>query len=407
MCRKIVVLIMLLSGMSALAGCSIEDTTATSGQTTSAPSLTPSVPINTFDAPHGPLPQVQFNGGRVMSNPRFMAITFPADSFAPSINMFMSKFASSPQWTAMTSEYGVNAASVAAPVQLTEGAPGTIDDTQIQTWLSAKFNTVSRPLGAPDTNTIYIINYPPTTSITASGQASCSDFDGYHSEFTDPASGTAIVYAVIANCSGYTINDQTSTMSHELVEAVTDPDNNPAYYGVAQDFAVWNTVSYGSEVGDMCQDYNNSYFVPSNIGFQIQRSWSNAAAAAGNDPCVPAATGQTYVNASPGVSDSITYNDNGQSTTGTGISIPVGQSRVIELDLFSSAQTAAWKVSASEFSSSGHLGFSFNTTTGTNGSKIYLTVTVHSKDTTFNAEPFWVISTLNGVSHYWPVIVGN
>jgi hypothetical protein len=42
---------------------------------------------------------------------------------------------------------------------------------------------------------------------------------------------------------------------------------------------------YASEVGDLCIGAN---WVES--GFQFQRSWSNSAAAAGGDPCVPAIT---------------------------------------------------------------------------------------------------------------------
>ncbi|MBI3558510.1 MAG: hypothetical protein HY074_19745 [Deltaproteobacteria bacterium] len=401
-----------LGAMVTLSGCggdSVDTANTDSGAqapTASSP-IVPIIPINTFDAPHAALPLVKFSGGRVMANPSFMAISFPASTFASSIETFLSKFAASASWTAMTSEYGVSSARAATPVRLLEAAPATIDDSQIQSWLSARLNSVSRPLGAADSNTIYVLNYPQSTTVAASGQKSCVDFDGYHSEFSDPVTGTAIVYAVIANCSGYTVNDQTATISHELVEAATDPDYNPAYYTVDQENWVWNTVSYGSEVGDLCQDYADSYFVPSDVGFRIQASWSNAQAAAGNNPCVPASA-DPYFNAAPALSDTVTYQDNGQSTTSKGISIPVGHSRVIELDLFSSAQTAAWQLSASEFGgSSGHLSFGFSSASGVNGDKVLLTITVHSINTTFQAEPFWIKSTLNGVTHYWPVVVGN
>jgi hypothetical protein len=291
-------------------------------------------------------------------------------------------------------------------------APSQIDDSDIQSFLASKFSDPSRPLGNPDNQTIYVLNYPVSTSITAFGSTSCSDFDGYHSSFQDPSSGTTIIYAVIARCAGYTINDQTETMSHELVEAATDPDADfGAYYGLPDEFAIWNTLSYGDETSDLCQVYSASYYTPSSIGFSIQKSWSNAAAAAGQNPCVPAIAGKDYYNARPILSDSVSYTDpqmGNRTTTTTGVSIPVGQSRTIELDLMGTNPGLTFSLSAAEPSGASHLSFSFDKSTGVVGDKIKLTITVHSKNHDYgSAEPFWIISTSGGVSYYWPVVVGN
>jgi hypothetical protein len=122
---------------------------------------------------------------------------------------------------------------------------------------------------------------------------------------------------------------------------------------------------------------------------------------------VPAPSGQVYFNAAPVLNDTVTYNDSGTQTRGAGVSIPVGQSRTIELDLYSTAATGPWQLSAFEDGNGTDLSFSFSQTTGVNGDKVRLTITVNKKNTTYNAEPFWIQSTLNGVSYYWPVIIGN
>lgn len=347
-------------------------------------------------------------GGAVLNNPVFLSITFASDTMAAQLDTFTSRFAVSNEWTDMTQEYGVGRATALTPAHLPESAPATITDTQIQSWLAAKINSASRPLGNYSNQEIFIIYYPTSTKITASGLTSCTDFNGYHSSFTN--NGNPVYYAVIARCSGATVNDETEVASHEVQEIAVDPDYyNSAYYGLSGDFAVWDTVSYGSETSDLCERYNTSYLVPADIGFSIQRSWSNAAAAAGQNPCVGGAS-SVYYNASPVLSDTVSYVDTSsnqtRSTRGIYLST-VGQSKTIELNLFSTVTTSAWQLSAFEDGGSGSdLSFSFDKTAGVNGDKVNLTVTLNSKNGT-HGEVFWIKSTLNGVSYYWPVIVGN
>ena len=57
----------------------------------------------------------------------------------------------------------------------------------------------------------------------------------------------------------------------------------------------------GGEVGDLCVSYrgDDSY---TESGYVVQRSWSNKAAAASHNPCVPAPdpSSQPYFNVAPG-----------------------------------------------------------------------------------------------------------
>lgn len=354
------------------------------------------------------LPRVVNQGGPVLTHPKFMAVTFSGDSLADSIETFMSRFSVSSEFSAMTSEYGVGSAQSETPVRLSESAPVSIDDSGIQTWLTSKLHDSRHILGIPNSQTVYVLYYPQATSIAAEGGHSCTDFDGYHKSFVDADSGQTILYVVLARCSGGTIQDLTATTSHELVEVATDPDfDDNAFNGVYSDSAIWTTLGDGSEVSDLCQNYDTSYYAPSDLGFKIQRSWSNVAAANGHDPCVPVLPQESYFNAAPILTDSVTYVDSGHTITTRGVRIPVGSSRTIEIELMGDSRASAIAVDAFESGASGNLGFSFSKSSGAVGDRIQLTITVHHKNPTYNAEPFWIETTVHGVSHYWPVVVGN
>jgi len=380
------------------------------------PSATPVV----YPAAHPPMPQVLSNGGIVMNHPRLMSITFQGDSIANSLDNFVQTYAASSELKDMTAEYGVSVPTVANPAHLTETAPTTITDDQIHTWLQTKLHATGQPLGAPDANTLYVLFYPATTTVTFEGLASCQDFGGYHFSFTDSQSGIEIIYAVLPRC-GTDANSVTPAASHEIAEAVTDPVGN-GYFDTSPDFAIWQTFAggLGSETSDMCENYSSSF--PSSttfadMSYSIQRSWSNASAAAGSDPCVSLIPGEVYFNAAPVLSDVVTYTDPDSNTivTTKGVKIPLLQSKTIELDLYSSGPLPAWTLSGSSlsFSSTGaiiqtnNLSFSFSKPSGKNGDKIQVTITAKLQDAQFHAEPFYIKSTYNGTSHIWFGVVGN
>jgi hypothetical protein len=373
----------------------------------------PASPVSFVMAPHSPLPMLINNGGRILKTPKFKMITFQNEAWASPLEAFISTFATSAEFVRMTSEYGVGLAAALPPNRISEIPAASLADADVEKWLSRKLNDPTHPLGIADEEAIYVIAYPEATSITQAGASSCVDFAAYHAEYVDSITAKRISYAVIAHCSGDIVDNATASISHELAEAATDPDNDPAYYGVSGDFAIWETIG-GGESGDLCEYYPSSFIKPIDIGFGIQRTWSNVAAAAGNDPCVPFDNSEVYFNSAPVLNDSITYTDPYIGTANIrtkGVSISIGQSKTVELHLFSNAPTSgAWTVSAEQYcnaASCTDLSFSFDKTTGVNGDVIKMTIKANSKDTTFNAEPFVIKSTLNGQSSYWLGIVGN
>jgi hypothetical protein len=145
---------------------------------------------------------------------------------------------------------------------LTSPTPTTsVQDSAIQQMLQQEI--AAKNLPAPSANSLYFLFLPPGVQVVQGGGASCSDFCGYH----DATSGN-IFYAVMPypgcpGCTGgLTVADAlTSTTSHELCEAITDPVPGQGWYddnnGEIGDICAWKTRILGS--------------------YTIQQEWSNNA----------------------------------------------------------------------------------------------------------------------------------
>ena len=167
------------------------------------------------------------------------------------------------------------------------------------------------------------------------------------------STGTSLVpYAVGCSCPGFDgpnvtdIQERTVAISHELVEATTDPFPGPATaYGQEDDNdIVWTAVS-GGETADMCEFNDDSNLVPPGSKYMIQRTWSNAAAALMQNPCVPTPPGIPYFNSYPALTQ-IPYNGG----TTMGVNIPLGQSKTIDVKLSSAGATPGpWSVSVFDY----------------------------------------------------------
>src|SRR5262249_30512055 len=119
-------------------------------------------------------------------------------------------------------------------------------------------------------STVYMVDFPPNVSLTGplnSGH-SCTTggFCGYHSATTFGANATPVVYAALMDVfSGpcapgcgvdpTPLDVATTVASHELVEAVTDPDVAFDTQTVFADPAAWaDNANNCGEVADICAD---------------------------------------------------------------------------------------------------------------------------------------------------------
>ena len=131
-----------------------------------------------------------------------------------------------------------------------------ITDAQVQSEIQSLIN--SGALQAPDSNRLYVINVEPGVVVHNGSGASNTAFLGYHGAFAGKtASGAAvdIHYAVIpapgapnftSASQGFSSNfdEITSVTSHELAEAVTDPNVNYKALG-------WYDDQKNGEIGDL------------------------------------------------------------------------------------------------------------------------------------------------------------
>jgi hypothetical protein len=341
-------------------------------------------------------PQVVNALGPVLTSPKIVAILFNNDDATevPQIESFMMGIGTSKYWN-VVSEYGVGPAT-AQIVSLNEAAPATIDDTarqgqnsDLQNWLLGEITAGTVP--EPDANTEYMIVYPATTTITEDGTTLCgqSGVGGYH---TDIQNGqTLIAYGVLPRCAGMGgLTDMqifTGSSSHEIVEAATDPypDFNPAWSQCDNAHIFWDEADFGSEVGDMCEVQPEAFYQFPDFPFVVQRIWSNQAARMGTDPCQPEYAGETYFAAVPVLPDLVSFPQIGNSIMVSTKKIAVGASGTVELDLYSEGPTQPWTVTVQDFNylttgnaSSALLSFSMPQTTGQNGTKLPVTITVNT-----------------------------
>jgi len=221
-----------------------------------------------------PAPQLTYRGGPLLTNVEVFTILWGTlwqdatnSPFIAQINSFFD-FILAGTLVDQLSEYSVPGKSIGRGVLLgtftfTNSSPGkSVTDSAIQTFLQSEISIGTFP--APTPNSLYFVFLPPGTQVKQGSAASCRDFCGYHE--ATPSDG--IFYAVMPfpGCSGClggleTFSALTTTSSHELCEAITDPIPGQGWYddnnGEIGDICAWKTKQLG--------DYT------------IQLEWSNNA----------------------------------------------------------------------------------------------------------------------------------
>ncbi len=247
-------------------------------------------------AAHAPFPQATDAGGPVLTAVQLVTVTFPGYAETSHVQGFGAWIAGSDWIATIGRDYGIGPGSQVAEAVLPAAAPAALSDGNIQQLLQA--NIASSVLPAPTANTLYVLYVPASTAATSfAGGPDCGAVmdhivGGYHWE-AKTAGGTAFPYAEIASCDGQAEADLDLTASHEIAEGLTDPfpSSNPSW-GLTDPKSPW---SYDNvELGDLCV----LQAIAEN-GYTLSRIWSNSAAAAGTDPCVPRpANALPYFNAS-------------------------------------------------------------------------------------------------------------
>ncbi|MCE9573476.1 MAG: hypothetical protein K8W52_09980 [Deltaproteobacteria bacterium] len=369
--------------------------------TPDAPTFTP--------APHPAAPQVIGAGGPVLATPVVVPIFFTGDGdFQAETEKFLGQLATSDYWHATTSEYGVGPLTIKPTIVSTDPVPTT--DSGLQAWIETMTDGTHAGWPVADANTIFAVFLPKGAIVSEGGSTSCVDYGAYHNEGMT-ASGQAVIYALMPRCGGASVLDNlTVSTSHELVEAATDPlpFTAPAFVELDAEHYVWGQTP-GGELGDMCEYVAAA---PQRLVglYQVQRSWSNASAAAGHDPCVPAMT-TPYLGVAPVLDEDIMLMTRDGAITTKGVAIPVSTSKTIEVDLFSDGPTGDWTVEAVDVASAlrgqaAQLTFAWDKTTGHNGDKLMLTIT-HAVSGRRGSEFYVSASDGTKTQSLWFGLVGN
>jgi hypothetical protein len=158
-----------------------------------------------------------------------------------------------------------------------------VSDEMIQDFLRNNIN--SKTIPAPTDNMLFFVYLPPgiTSSLpnpeTGGSDLSCEVFCGYHGFFKlneAHNSSKNVYYAVMPfpDCGGCHVQEPTDfdaltvTSSHELCEAITDPEINATTIGTG--WFVDPDGSGGPEIGDICNTTRGRIG-----GFLIQKEFSN------------------------------------------------------------------------------------------------------------------------------------
>ena len=160
----------------------------------------------------------------------------------------------------------------------------TLADAAIRRELTAQISAGALP--APGAQTVYLVSLPPGVSVELQGTRSCvsGGFCGYHNSFR--RGGKEIDYAVLpdlgpgSGCEtgcghgSKVFDNQTSVASHELIEAMTDPQVGLAK-GQGRPLAWYDARS--GEIGDLCSAQQANLHAASGKVYSVQKEWSNRA----------------------------------------------------------------------------------------------------------------------------------
>ena len=145
---------------------------------------------------------------------------------------------------------------------ITDPLHASVSDSAIQQVLQHHITT-DRAFPAAGPNTLYFLYLPPGVAAVQGGSRSCQAFCGYHSDIAGQIFYAVMPYPGCQGCTGSLglLQALTSTSSHELAEAITDPIPGQGWYDDAN-----------GEIGDIC-----AWKTKVLGGYTIQLEWSNKA----------------------------------------------------------------------------------------------------------------------------------
>ncbi len=237
-------------------------------------------------------PHLSYYGGHVLRAVRVVVVVWGSGTYlsqvtragTPNIATFFDGIARSPylDWLREydTPTEHIRRGSLVGRYRIVPAAAddrNTVDDVaNIRPELVAQIRAGHLP--APDPNTVYALFFRNGQVVTQGGGDSNTAFCAYHHTVRFSTTRT-IRYAVLpataagSHCGHSTaFGNLTTAASHELVEAITDPD-----VGLARRLGPplsWYDALYG-EIGDICHGLQTLVQGADGRSYVVQRQWSN------------------------------------------------------------------------------------------------------------------------------------
>jgi hypothetical protein len=273
-------------------------------------------------AAHTPFPVLVNQGGPVLDEAELITITFPDFVDKDAVEQFGDWFMTSDFYTTMGAEYGLKAGRHLAKVALPDDVPKS--DGALRHLLIDRIADGTLPDPAQYGQAMYVAYLPPGAKWNG-GVPFCGAAAAYHDVFE--VNGVQATYAIVGDCEPMPDYGAVSNASHEIIEMATDPFITGWYVNPGKTDA-WHYM-YDDEIADMCE-----YFPIVMVdGFPLTRYWSNEAAKADKNPCLP-------------VPDDDPVYREVSSDPATIVHVKPGESTTFTLTGWSTAPTDPWAIFA-------------------------------------------------------------
>jgi len=212
----------------------------------------------------GAAPKLTYRNGPLLASPEVFTLFWGSAwqgaqaAVAKQVKQFFDYILTSPLIDQLA-EYSVasyrigHGKHIGTAITTTPKLGASISDTAIQHRLQAEI-AGHAAVPAPTPNTLYFVYLPPGVKVVQGGSASCSGFCGYHNDIAGQVFYAVMPYPGCTGCTGglAPFDALTSTSSHELCEAITDPIPGQGWYddtnGEIGDICAWKTRKLGAYI---------------------------------------------------------------------------------------------------------------------------------------------------------------
>jgi hypothetical protein len=340
------------------------------------------------------LPRIVHRGGPFLRRPEIATVTFEGDDpgVVERLEAFGAMSVRSAWWREASAGYClgsddcIGAVRVGPSIRLPHLLPAQVRDVDIEKLLEEEARKgVLAGLGPESLVLVYL---PPGVALSdAYAPRYCEGGPrAFHRMLR--AGASSFPFAVIPRCGSEA--DTTATASHEILEAATNPD--PSAPGFRLDSNAAFTAT-GVEPVDVCTLLNLDRHRTVELGFRLQRAWSNHEAARGRDPCVPQVPGRPYAALVP---------------RSAAIRLPPAETSTLLLDAASDGSISSWSVTAIDLTGdqegTQYVDARLDKGEVSVGDVVVLSlraVRLHPRQTSIVG----LLSHVGGYAHLWPVAV--